>query len=74
MKLEIPPARYDQDFERRRNAQLEREDEQNQKKQAHYDLAGQGIGNGQTLYLYSPNGSRWSISVSNGGAIVVTAA
>jgi hypothetical protein len=74
LRLPIPPNRYDPDYERRRNLALESADTLNQKKNVSFDVAGQASGNGQTLYLYSPNGSRWSISVSNAGAIVVTAA
>lgn len=68
MKLPIPPNRYDPSFEAQRNAFIEQADLQSHKKAADLEIVLP-----QRLILRSPNGSRWVISVSNAGAIVVTA-
>lgn len=68
MKLPIPPAKYDPSFESQRNAFIEQADQQSHKKAVDLEIVLP-----QRLILRSPNGSRWVISVSNAGAIVVTA-
>jgi len=68
MKLPIPPNSYDPSFEAQRNAFIEQADQQSFKRQADVEIALP-----QRLVLRSPNGNRWSISVTNAGAITATA-
>lgn len=68
MKLPTPPAAYDMRTESRRNAELEREDRRNRKTDVDVEIAA-----GQRLILRSPNGTRYSITVSNTGVISATA-
>lgn len=68
MKLPNPPVRYDPSFEAQRNGFIEQMDQQSFKRQADVEIVLP-----QRLILRSPNGSRWVISVSNAGALVVTA-
>jgi hypothetical protein len=69
MKLPVPPPRYDQQTEARRNLTLEIEDAKNRKNNA--DVI---VGNDQRLLMFSPDGSRWQITVDNAGAISAVAA
>lgn len=68
MKLPVPPNRYDPSFEAQRNGFIEQMDSQSFKRQADVEITLP-----QRLILRSPNGNRWVISVSNAGAMVVTA-
>jgi hypothetical protein len=68
MKLPVPPANYDPSFEAQRNAFIEQMDTQSFKRQADIEVVLP-----QRFILRSPNGNRWVISVSNAGALVVTA-
>lgn len=57
---------YSRRTEEARNRVIEKADEQNHKRNRDVE-----IGNGR-LILTSPNGARWSITVSNAGAISAT--
>lgn len=70
MTLPKPPERYDARAEATRNAELEREDAKNRKVNQDIELVNSG---GARLILRSPNGTRYNITVSNAGALVVTA-
>lgn len=69
MNLANQPPRYDQAHENRRNDELGRADRQNRKNNADVEVP-----NPQRLILQSPNGSRWSITISNTGVITAVAA
>jgi hypothetical protein len=68
MKLPNPPIQYDQSFESQRNGFIEQIEQQTFKRQADVEITLP-----QRLILRSPNGNRWVISVSNAGALVVSA-
>ena len=68
MKLPTPPVKYDQSFEAQRNAFIEQMDQQSLKRQTDIEIV-----TPQRLILRSPNGNRWQLSVSNAGALVITA-
>lgn len=71
MKLPNPPPQYDPRFEGRRNFMLEQADMLNRKINQDVDTGGQAS---TKLYIYSPNGSRWYISVDNAGVLSAVAA
>ena len=66
MILPRAPLAYDRLTEENRNRIIKQADEQNHKRNRDVE-----IGNGR-LILTSPNGTRWSITVSNAGAISAT--
>lgn len=68
MTLPNPGPRYDQDAEGRRNREIEQADARTLKKQQDIELV-----SGMRLIMSSPNGTRYKITVSNAGALVVTA-
>ena len=68
MKLPNPPLLYDASFEAQRNSFIEQMNEQTFHRQADLEIVLP-----QRFIMRSPNGSRWVISVSNAGALVVTA-
>lgn len=67
MKLPNPPEKYNQVVEAQRNAALELADKQNVKRLEDLEIVPP-----RRLILRSPNGSRWSITVSNTGTITAT--
>lgn len=67
MKLRTPPHAYSRQAETERNGQLERADAENHKRGRDVE-----VGDAR-LILKSPDGKRWSITVSNAGAISATA-
>jgi hypothetical protein len=69
MKLPNPPAQYDAMTERQRNQMLERTDAGNHKRGADIEL-----GLNERIILRSPNGTRYILTVSNAGALEITAA
>jgi hypothetical protein len=68
-KLGAAPGQYDQRAEQELRTEMDRRDLLVHKKGRHLDLGGSQF----YVVLYSPNGSRWSVTVSNAGALVVTA-
>lgn len=68
MRLPDPGARYVQSEESRRNREIELADRQNLKRQQDIELV-----SGMRLIMSSANGTRYTITVSNAGALVVTA-
>lgn len=68
MRLPAAPAVYDARFEAQRNLTLEQADLQNRKKNQDLEIAG-----AERLILSSPNGTRYSITVTNAGALQATA-
>lgn len=66
MKLRNPGPVYNRDNEADRNRQLEAADRENHKRGRDVE-----IGEGR-LILTSPDGTRFDITVSNAGALVVT--
>lgn len=68
MRLPDPGARYVQTEEARRNREIELADTRNLKRQQDIELV-----SGMRLIMTSPNGTRYTITVSNAGAVVVTA-
>jgi hypothetical protein len=69
MTLPTPPDRYDRSIESERNRVLELADIHNLKRNSDIDIPLP-----TRVFMRSPNGSRWQISVSNAGALVVTSA
>ena len=67
MNLPQPPSAYDQNDQAQTRAALEQADAQNVKAGNTIEVA-----KGK-LILTSPNGTRYNITVSNAGALVVTA-
>lgn len=67
MQLPRPSERYSADEQARIQATLQRADADNHKRGRDIEI------NPGRLILTSPNGSRWSITVSNAGAISATA-
>lgn len=67
MKLRNPAPGYMQAHEIERNRALEAADRMNRKKGQDVEVAGD-----ERLILSSPDGTRWSITVSNAGAISAT--
>jgi hypothetical protein len=68
MQLPVQPIKYDQQVEVRRNFVLGQADDQNRKSNS--DLI---VGKTQKLIIYSPNGTRYQIVVSNAGALSASA-
>lgn len=68
MRLPDPSARYDQQAEGRRNREIEQADARNLKRQQDIEFT-----SGMRLIMPSPDGTRWSLTVSNAGALVLTA-
>lgn len=68
MRLPTAPAAYDTRFEAQRNLTLEQADLQNRKKNQDLEIAG-----AERLILSSPNGTRYSITVTNAGVLQATA-
>jgi hypothetical protein len=69
IKLGAAPSKYDQRAEQELRTEVDRRDLMVFKKGAHLDLGGSSF----YIVLYSPNGNRWAVSVSNAGALTVTA-
>ena len=69
IKLGRAPDRYDQRAEQEFRTEMDRRDLMVFKRGRHLDLGGKDF----YVVLYSPNGNRWAVSVSNAGALVVTA-
>jgi hypothetical protein len=67
MSLPRPAERYDQRWAAENNRQLEQK-----LSMAHRRGADVELGQGERLILRSPDGTRWSITVSNAGAITAT--
>jgi hypothetical protein len=67
MKVPTPPQTYTPVAEAQRNFLLESADRQNRKNNADVEIAS------SRLILTSPNGSRFSVVVSNAGALSATA-
>ena len=67
MKVPTPPPTYTPVAESQRNFLLENADRQNRKINADVEIAS------SRLILTSPNGSRFSVVVSNAGALSATA-
>lgn len=68
MNLPTPGTNYDPRAEAVKNRVLEQADAMNLKRQADIDVV-----SGSRLILTSPNGTRYSITVSNAGALAATA-
>ena len=66
--LPAPGPGYDAGNEAQMRAALEREDKANMKKTQDVDVGGK-----RRLILTAPNGSRWSVTVSNSGTLSATA-
>ena len=69
IKLGLAPETYDRRLEQEFRTEVDKRDLMVHKKGRHIDLGG----NDFYIIMYSPNGSRWSVTVSNAGALVVTA-
>jgi len=69
IKLGPAPQKYDPRAEQELRTEMDRRDLMVFKRGRHLDLGGADF----YAVLYSPNGSRWAVSVSNAGALVVTA-
>lgn len=69
MKLQPAREKYDRQADQEFRNAVERMDGENFKKRQHIDLGG----NAFYVILTSPNGTRYSVTVSNAGALVVTA-
>lgn len=69
IKLGPAPSQYNQRSEQEFRTEMDRRDLMGHKKGRHIDLGGKDF----YVILYSPNGNRWAVSVSNAGAVVVTA-
>ena len=68
MILQQPPKDYDTEFEIERNRNIEFEDLLNRKKQQDVEIT-----KDERLILSSPNGTRYSLTVSNSGVLSATA-
>lgn len=69
LKMPRPATQYSSDLQARSNQTLEAEDLRNRKKGTDIEL-----GVGERLIVRSPNGTRFSISVSNTGVVTAAAA
>lgn len=69
IKLGPAPEKYDRRLEQEFRTEVDKRDLTTHKKGRHIDLGGSQF----YVIMYSPNGSRWAVSVSNAGALVVTA-
>lgn len=63
------PDKYSQLNEQQFRNEMEKRDLQTHKKGRHIDLGGEDF----YIIMTSPNGNRWALTVSNAGALVVTA-
>ena len=68
MILPNPRPSYDPDAESQRNQIIENADADNHKRGSDVEL-----GQNERLIMRSPNGSRWSVTVTDAGALQVTA-
>jgi hypothetical protein len=68
LRLSQPPSDYDRDQETNRNIELESADRSNFKHFEDVDLA-----NNERLILPSPNGTRYSLTVTDAGVLGTTA-
>lgn len=68
MSLSVAPPEYVQGEQNRHREDLRRMDQLNRKKGQDVEIAG-----GERLILTSPNGTRWSVGVSDAGAFTATA-
>jgi len=68
MSLPRAPGAYSKDDQDRFRKTLDQRDTENRKKQQDVEVAGT-----ERLILSSPNGSRWSVEVSNAGALSAVA-
>lgn len=68
IKLGPAPDAYDRRLEQEFRTEMDRRDLRVHKKGSHLDLGG----NDFYIVMYSPDGARWAVSVSNAGALVVT--
>tara|TARA_B100000427_G_scaffold60082_1_gene47287 strand:- start:24 stop:353 length:330 start_codon:yes stop_codon:yes gene_type:complete len=66
MNLQQPPSNYDQNFETERNRNLVFEDSLNRKKLQDIEIVGN-----ERLILSSPDGTRYSLTVTNAGVFQV---
>ena len=69
IKLGPAPPQYDQRLEQEFRTEMDRRDLMGHKRGRHLDLGGPDF----YIVLTSPDGARWAVSVSNAGALVVTA-
>lgn len=69
MMLPPPPPRYDTNYVVKTNQVVQQEDLRNRKKGTDVEL-----GPGERVVVRSPNGVRWSITVSNAGVVSAVAA
>lgn len=68
MSLPRPAERYDQRWAAENNRQLEQK-----LAMAHRKGADVELGQEERLVLRSPDGARWSVTITNAGAILTTA-
>lgn len=68
-KLAPSPPKYDQRLDQELRTEMERRDLMVHKKGRHIELGGPDF----YIVLTAPNGNRYSLTVSNAGALVVTA-
>jgi hypothetical protein len=66
MLLPVPPPKYDQQTESRRNLILKQENAKNRKNNA--DVV---VGNGQRLIMYDANGVQYVVSFSTTGGLLI---
>lgn len=72
MRLPIPQDAWSRDYQQRLNAELERADLENRKAGRDIELSlGDGVRR-ERLVLRSPDGTRWEITVDNGGTLAAT--
>lgn len=64
MTLPEPPVRYSRENEAQRNRTLVEADSRNLKRQSDIQMV-----SGARLILISPDGSRWSVTVSDAGTL-----
>lgn len=69
MRLQQAPDAYSARSEQEMRNALQRADDENHKKGRHIDMGGSDF----YIIMTSPNGTRYSVTVSNAGALVVTA-
>ena len=69
MSLPTPPDKYDRAEQMKVRAQIDRMDAKNRKKGQDVEIAGS-----ERLIITSPNGLRWVVTASNGGALSLVAA
>ena len=69
VKLGRAPDKYDQRSEQEFRTEMDRRDLMTHKRGAHLDVGGADF----YVILYSPNRSRWSVTVSNLGVLTATA-